>query len=108
MNGLLTNKKFFKALLIIILILGLLFMWFFLTIGIIKGYPIANEEGEIVGMMPPHSLRDSEEFSLIDTYKSNHRIDNEGKIYRAWKKNWLKIGMWTHYINDSDWTLNYQ
>ena len=102
------TKKWIKSTSITISLFGLIVMWFLLTIGIIKGYPIANQNGEIVAMMTPISSRVISEHNWVEFYKNKHNISDEVKLYRVWKKNWFKLGMWSSYVNEKEyWGLDY-
>ena len=88
--------------------IGLILFWYLMTLGIIKAYPIVNNNGEIVSMMTPITSRAIKQDNWISTFKSRNGYGEDVKFYRNWKKNWLKIGMWSSYINDVEyWELDY-
>jgi hypothetical protein len=106
--GFMTNKKWVKLMFLSIAFIGLILFWYIMTLGIIKAYPIVNNNGEIVSMMTPITSRAIKQDNWISTFKSRNGYGEDVKFYRTWKKNWLKIGMWSSYINDVEyWELDY-
>ena len=101
--------KWIKAIAVTLSILVILSYWFISTIGIIKGYPIANSEGEIIAMMAPvHSRVQSSRNNWIKSYRLQNNLNEEYVLYRTWKKNYFRLGMWGRYVSDKEyWILEY-
>ncbi len=88
--------------------MGLVFIWLLSSVKIGKSYYVQDGNGGFQFVLVPSKGRDFEVmYRRLESYKKENRLDDEVKLYRVMKKNYLDPSMWIDYQQNPYWDLEY-